>query len=123
MRNQLILVITAFCLVVALMPAASASGSSTSAAKATKVVVAMHDPGCHWFVTGSMDHRKYSKTSVQTGAVNLLNLDEATLIVKGPGGTRHDKVGATLALKAKGVYKITMVKQAADDNHLKLTIK
>ena len=39
------------------------------------------------------------------------------------GGIRHDKVGATMALKAKGVYKITMVKQAADDNHLKLTIK
>jgi hypothetical protein len=55
--------------------------------------------------------------------VKLLNLDEAALIVKGPGGTRHDKVGAKLTLRAKGVYKITMVKQAADDNHLKLTIK
>jgi hypothetical protein len=55
--------------------------------------------------------------------VKLLNLDEAALIIKGPGGTRHDKVGAKLTLKAKGVYKITMVKQAPDDNHLKLTIK
>ena len=36
-------------------------------------------------------------------------------------------VGANLrlvpTLKAKGIYKITMVKQAPDDNHLKLTIK
>ena len=55
--------------------------------------------------------------------MKLLNLDEATLIVKGPGGTKHDKVGMTLKLTKKGVYKITMVKQAPDDNHLKLTIK
>jgi hypothetical protein len=34
-----------------------------------------------------------------------------------------DRVGATLTLKATGVYAITMVKQAPDDNHLKLTIK
>ena len=84
----------------------------------------MKDPGCHWFYNGGgPNHRKYSKTAVRTGPVKLLNLDEAALIVKGPGGTRHDKVGATLTLKAKGVYKITMVKQASDDNHLKLTIK
>ena len=54
--------------------------------------------------------------------MTLLNLDEAALVVKGPGGTKIDKVGAQLTLKAKGVYKITMVKQASDDNHLKLTI-
>jgi hypothetical protein len=55
--------------------------------------------------------------------VILRNLDEASLIVKGPGGTKIDKVAALLTLKAKGSYKITMVKQAPDDNHLKLTIK
>jgi hypothetical protein len=49
--------------------------------------------------------------------VKLVNLDEATLIVKGPGGTRHDRVGAKLLLKAKGVYKITMVKQAHAHGH------
>jgi hypothetical protein len=43
--------------------------------------------------------------------------------VKGPGGTKHDKVGGRMPLTAKGVYTITMVKQAPDDNHLKLTIK
>ena len=84
----------------------------------------MRDPGCHWFyLGGGPSHRKYSKAVTRTGPVKLVNFDEDTLIVKGPGGTKHDKVGATLALKAKGLYKITMVKQAPDDNHLKLTIK
>lgn len=55
--------------------------------------------------------------------LKLVNLDEASLIIKGPGGIKHEKIGATLTLKAKGVYTITMVKQAPDDNHLKLTIK
>ena len=87
MRNQLVLVITAFFLLGGAILTASAAGSSPSAAKATKLIVAMHDPGCHWFVTGgSMDNRKYGKTVVRTGAVNLVNLDEATLIIKGPGG-------------------------------------
>ncbi len=122
MRKQIFVVTAAFFIVCGVFLTGPATGSSTHAAKATKVVVGMHDPGCHWFVTGSGDHRKYSRTSVQTGPVNLLNLDEATLIIKGPGGTHHDKVGATLSLKTTGVYKITMVKQASDDNHLKLTI-
>ena len=102
--------------------AAPAAGSTTTSAK--KLIVAMRDPGCHWFYTGGgPSNRHYSKTVVRNGPVALLNLDEAALIVKGPGGVRHDKVGATLVLKAKGIYKITMVKQAPDDNHLKLTIK
>jgi hypothetical protein len=65
----------------------------------------------------------YSKTVVRHGTVSLVNLDDGTLIIKGPGGTKHDKIGATLKLNATGVYKITMVKQMPDDNHLKLTIK
>ena len=55
--------------------------------------------------------------------MRLTNLDEAALKIKGPGGTRTEKVGAKLTLRAKGVYRITMVHQAPDDNHLKLTIK
>ena len=87
------------------------------------LIVAMKDPGCHWFYTGGgPNHRKYVKTIVRTGPVALVNLDEAALIIKGPGGTRKEPVGGRLTLKAKGVYTITMVKQAADDNHLKLTI-
>jgi hypothetical protein len=107
-----------------LMLAASAAAGPTAGAGTTKLIVAMHDPGCHWFyVGGGPSHRKYAKRVTRTGPVSLVNLDEATLIIKGPGGTRHEKVGAKLTLKAKGVYRITMVKQAPDDNHLKLTIK
>jgi hypothetical protein len=111
-------------LTVSLVLAATAAAGPATAAKASQLIVAMKDPGCHWFYNGGgPNHRKYSKTAVRTGPVKLLNLDEAALIVRGPGGTKHDKVGATLTLKARGVYKITMVKQAPDDNHLKLMIK
>ena len=54
--------------------------------------------------------------------MTLLNLDEAALIVKGPGGTDIARVGAKLKLTARGLYRITMVKQAPDDNHLILEI-
>jgi hypothetical protein len=111
-------------LTASLVLAASAAARPATAAKASKLIVAMRDPGCHWFyLGGGPNQRKYTKTVARQGPVRLVNLDEATLIVKGPGGSRHDKVGASLALKAKGVYKITMVRQAPDDNHLKLTIK
>jgi hypothetical protein len=100
------------------------AGTNHAAATPKKLIVAMKDPGCHWFyVGGGPNHRHYVKTVTRTGPVALLNLDEKALIIKGPGGTKHANVGATLKLKAKGVYKITMVKQAPDDNHLKLTIK
>src|SRR5262245_62402164 len=124
MRKLLLTGIAGLMLLSGLMLAATAAARPTTTAGATKLVVAMRDPGCHWFyVGGGPSHRHYVKTVTRTGPVMLLNLDEAALIIKGPGGTRHEKVGATLRLKAKGVYKITMVKQAPDDNHLKLTIK
>jgi hypothetical protein len=98
--------------------------AAPAAAAPPTLIVAMKDPGCHWFYTGGgPNHRKYTKTIVRTGPVTLVNLDEAALIIKGPGGTKKQAVGAKLTLKAKGVYRITMVKQAPDDNHLKLTIK
>jgi hypothetical protein len=89
-----------------------------SAANST-LVVAMRDPGCHWFQVGS----KFTKSVVRHGTVTLVNHDEAALVVKGPGGTKIEKVGAKLKLRAKGTYRITMVHQAADDNHLVLKIK
>jgi len=110
--------------VAGLMLAAPAAATTNTAVSGKKLIVAMHDPGCHWFYNGGgPNNRAYSKTAVRVGPVTLLNLDEAALIIKGPGGTKIDKVGAKLTLKAKGVYKITMVKQAPDDNHLELTIK
>jgi len=96
----------------------------SAAAAPTKVVVAMHDPGCHWFYAGGgPNHRNYTKALIRQGPVTLVNLDEASLRIVGPGGTKIERVGAMLTLKAKDVYKITMVAQAPDDNHLKLTIK
>ena len=98
--------------------AALALAAPAAAGKAP-LVVAMHEPGCHSFFVGG----KYVKSVTRTGPVTLLNQDEAALVIKGPGGTRHQRVGARLTLKAHGTYRITMVKQAPDDNHLKLTIR
>jgi hypothetical protein len=125
MRKLIVTAIAGLTLLTAsLMLVATAAARPATTAKATRLVVAMRDPGCHWFyLGGGPSHRKYSKAVTRTGPVKLVNFDEDTLIVKGPGGTKHAKVGATLTLKAKGLYKITMVKQAPDDNHLKLTIK
>ena len=125
MRKLIVTAIAGLTLLTAsLMLVATAAARPATTAKATRLVVAMRDPGCHWFyLGGGPSHRKYSKAVTRTGPVKLVNFDEDTLIVKGPGGTKHDKVGATLTLKAKGLYRITMVKQAPDDNHLKLTIK
>jgi hypothetical protein len=107
--------------VAGLILAAPAAGST--ARTATKLVVAMHDPGCHWFLVGGTSHPTYAKTVTRQGPVKLVNFDENTLIIKGPTGTKRDNVGATVLLTAKGLYRVTMVKQASDDNHLKLTLK
>jgi hypothetical protein len=84
----------------------------------TKVVtVAMHDPGCHWFFTAGA----FRKTMTVKGPVALLNQDEAALRVVGPAGVKRDPVGKKLLL-GRGVYRITMVGQAPDDNTLKLVV-
>jgi hypothetical protein len=104
------------------VPAAATSAAPAAANKAP-LMIAMRDPGCHWFyVGGGPDSRKYAKSVTRSGPVTLLNLDEAALIIKGPGGTKTERVGAKLTLKAKGTYHITMVRQATDDNHLTLKV-
>ena len=103
---------------VALAGAFGTLGASASPAATKTVVVAMHDPGCHWFQVGT----SFRKTLTVRGPVSLLNVDEATLKVAGPSGMKLDKVGARMTL-AHGVYRITMVGQAPDDNHLKLTVR
>ena len=91
---------------------------TTHAATATKVTVVMHDPGCHWFsVNGALK----TKLAVR-GPAKLLNVDEAALKVVRAGAVRHVAVGKTVLL-GKGTYAITMVGQAADDNHLKLVVR
>lgn len=93
-------------------------GAGSAAARTTPVTVAMHDPGCHWFLSGG----KFLKKLSVTGPVSLLNVDEATLKVTGAQGLQLDRVGKKLEL-GRGVYHITMVGQAPDDNHLVLTVK
>ena len=95
--------------------AASAVATSSALAGASKspLIIAMHDPGCHWFyASGGMDNRKYAKSVTRVGPVTLLNLDEKAVIIKGPGGTKIEPVGAKLTLTTKGLYHLTMVKKA-----------
>ena len=99
--------------VTVMMPAAK-----TAAAAPTKTLnVVMHDPGCHWFQTDA----GLKTTTKVTGPVNLHNMDEAALKVVGPSGAVIDHVGKSVKLQP-GIYRITMVGQASDDNHLKLTV-
>jgi hypothetical protein len=93
--------------------------AAPAGAGAAPLVVAMRDPGCHWFSVGG----KYVMSVVRSGPVTLVNRDEAALRIKGPAGTKIERVGARLTLRAKGTYRITMVGQAPDDNHLVLRIK
>jgi hypothetical protein len=105
--------------------AASAVVTSMASAGSSNgpLIVAMKDPGCHWFyVGGGPNNRKYVKSLTRSGPVTLLNLDEAALIVKGPAGTKREAVGSKLTLRATGTYRITMVHQEPDDNTLILKI-
>jgi hypothetical protein len=98
--------------------AAQAFGGSTSHRAVAKVTVVMHDPGCHWFSVGG----KMKRTLTVKGPARLANFDEAALRIAGNGKVVREKVGGKLVL-ARGVYRITMVHQAPDDNHLRLTVK
>ncbi len=98
--------------------AALALAAPAAAGKAP-LVIAMHDPGCHWFQVGG----KYVKSVTRTGPVTLLNQDEAALRIKGPGGLELEPVGKKVTLRARGTYRITMVHQAPDDNHLVLHVR
>jgi hypothetical protein len=97
--------------------AAAVAGSGSAATTTRTVTVAMHDPGCHWFLVGGA----YKQHLAVSGPVSLLNFDEAPLRIAGPSGVTFEPVGKKLTL-TRGVYRITMVKQASDDNHLVLTV-
>ena len=104
----------------------AALGAGTALAHRTvtpkPVTVVMSDPGCHWFKVGG---KLLTKLTV-TGPIKLQNLDEAALNVHVVGissrGDRRDPVGTWVRL-GRGTYAITMVGQAPDDNHLKLTVR
>ena len=99
-----------------LVAAGPASAARTRTAP-TAVTVVMHDPGCHWFSVAG----KLTTTQTVAGSAKLTNYDEAALIVKSSHGKQVVKLGKTVLL-GKGLYKITMVGQASDDNHLKLVV-
>src|SRR5262249_41246089 len=80
--------------------------------------IAMHDPGCHWF----MRNGKFTRQATVSGRVRLLNEDEAILKVASRSGMRHIAVGKSLVV-GHGHYVIMMVGQAADDNSLQLTVR
>ena len=100
---------------------ATAAARPAQTATAKKVTVAMHirvrlvrqRPG-------KSPHMEQDKD--RDGASHPAQPRRGDLGHQGPEGTVKAKVGGTVLLKAKGVYRITMVKQASDDNHLKLTI-
>ena len=92
--------------------------TATHAKSPSTLKVVMRDPGCHWFAVGS----KFTTKAAVAGPIRLANLDEAALKVAGNGATKRVPVGKQLLL-THGRYAITMVGQAADDNHLKLIVK
>lgn len=106
--------------IAALFTVGAGFAGARSAAKhtVTPVTVVMHDPGCHWFSVSG----KFLKTLSVTGTARLTNLDEAALIVKGPHRTLVARAGKPVVL-GKGAYRITMVKQASDDNILRLVVR
>ena len=97
--------------------AGQAVAQNPAPASAT-VTVAMKDPGCHWFAVGG----KYLTKLTVKGPIRLANYDEAALVIASNAGVKHEAIGKKLAL-GPGVYRITMVGQASDDNHLKLVVK
>ena len=84
----------------------------------SSLVVAMHDPGCHWFSV----HGKLAKSASVVGPVRVTNQDEATLKVASSKGMQYIKVGKSLVL-SHGNYVVMMVGQGVDDNYLKLTVR
>jgi hypothetical protein len=77
--------------------------SAPAGAAPATLIVAMKDPGCHWFYTGGgPNHRKYVKTIVRTGPVTLVNLNEAALIIKRPSRHQERARGREADAQGKG---------------------
>ena len=95
-----------------------ALATTTHQAAPKKLMIVMHDPGCHWFKVAG----KLTTKAAFTGRVRLFNFDEDALKVMSRHGVKHIAVGKSLVV-SRGHYVITMVKQASDDNYLKLTVR
>lgn len=98
--------------------AGQARATATHQAAPKTLKIAMHDPGCHWF----MRNGHFTKKAAASGRVRLLNMDEATLKVASRSGVRHIAVGRSLVV-GHGHYVIMMVGQAPDDNYLTLNVR
>ena len=117
MKTALVLA-TLATFVTAGMATSLALANTTHAVTPKTLKIVMHDPGCHWFLIGG----KLLKTATVQGSVRLVDLDERALRVVSGSVVRHILVGKSIVV-GPGTYKITMVRQAADDNHLKLTVR
>jgi hypothetical protein len=114
MKTSIVLLVAA-----ALLALGTGLSSAHAATKAPKTVtVVMHDPGCHWLDVKNT----FLKKLTVVGPVKLADFDEATLLVAGPHGVKHANVGKPILLN-RGIYHITMVGQAPDDNHLLLVVR
>jgi len=100
------------------MATSLALANTTHAAAPKTLKIVMHDPGCHWFQIGG----KFTTTATVNGPARLVNLDEGTLKVASGHSLRRIPVGRSIVANP-GKYVITMVGQAPDDNHLKLTVR
>ena len=100
------------------LPSAS-TPASAQAGTAKVFTIAMRDPGCHWFLVNG----QYKAKLAVSGATQFVNQDEAAVVFKAKGFARRVPVGKTITVSKAGVYHITMVGQAPDDNHLVLAVK
>jgi hypothetical protein len=118
-KVTLALGLTLVSIAAAAVTAGQAFATTQGHAAAPKTLrIVMRDPGCHWFSVGG----KFSLTATVAGSTRLVNYDEAALKVTGHGVTKRIPVGKQLVV-GHGRYVITMVGQASDDNHLRLTVK
>jgi len=98
--------------------AAQARATTTHHAAPKTLKIAMHDPGCHWFLRNG----HFTKKATVSGRVRVLNMDMAALKVASRSGERRIAVGKSLVV-GHGHYVIMMVGQAPDDNFLTLNVR
>ena len=119
MKISTILLAVAATICAGALGAGTALATTTHQATPKTLNIVMHDPGCHWFSIGG----KFTKTAtVHGGRVRLVDLDEAALKVASSQGMRHIPVGKSIVL-SRGNYVIMMVRQAPDDNYLRLSVR
>lgn len=98
---------------------ASGVAAASAPKKLSVVPIVMHDPGCHFFQVNG----KFSTKLTVGHPTALRNLDEAALIVKSANLNTRIAVGRSVVISKPGLYRITMVGQAPDDNHLVLVVR